>query len=98
MGTAQAASVIDAPIDLVWAVMLDTDRYPEWNPFVVRIDLPHEREMQVGDPVVLHVRWLTGGRTTLVGAGHEDASRPRLTTAGGRSSSTSTTAPSTARA
>ncbi len=64
MGTAQAASVIDAPIDLVWAVMLDTDRYPEWNPFVVRIDLPRGREMQVGDPVVLHVRWLTGGRTT----------------------------------
>ncbi len=64
MGTAQAASVIDAPIDLVWAVMLDTDRYPEWNPFVVRIDLPRRRSVQVGDPIVLHVRWLTGGRTT----------------------------------
>lgn len=64
MGTAQAASVIDAPIDLVWSVMLDTDRYPEWNPFVVRIDLPEQRPARVGDPVVLHVRWLTGGRAT----------------------------------
>jgi hypothetical protein len=64
MGTAQAAAVIEAPIDLVWAVMLDTDRYGEWNPFVERIDLPRRRPVEVGDPIVLHVRWLTGGHTT----------------------------------
>lgn len=64
MGTAQAAAVIDAPIEVVWAVVLDTDRYGDWNPFVVRIDLPRHRPVQVGDPIVLHVQWLTGGRAT----------------------------------
>jgi hypothetical protein len=56
--------VIEAPIGLVWEVMLDTEHYPVWNPFVVRIDQPRGRRMQVGDPVVLHVRWHTGGHTT----------------------------------
>jgi hypothetical protein len=64
MGRAQAAEVIEAPIGLVWEVMLDTEHYPDWNPFVVRIDRPRGRTIEVGDPVVLHVRWLTGGRTT----------------------------------
>lgn len=64
MGTAAAAAVIEAPIDLVWSVMLDTDRYGEWNPFIVRIDRPLGRPLQVGDPLVLHVRWLTGGKVT----------------------------------
>jgi hypothetical protein len=64
MGRAQAAEVIEAPIELVWEVVLDTERYPEWNPFVVRIDRPRHRQIEVGDPVVLHVRWHTGGRTT----------------------------------
>jgi hypothetical protein len=61
---AQAAEVIEAPIGLVWEVMLDTERYPDWNPFVVRIDTPRDRPIEVGDPVVLHVRWHTGGHTT----------------------------------
>lgn len=64
MATAQAGAVIEAPIELVWDVMLDTERYPEWNPFVVRIDRPRARPIQVRDPIVLHVRWLTGGHTT----------------------------------
>lgn len=61
MGTAAAASVIEAPIDLVWSVMLDTDRYPEWNPFIVRIDHPDDRPPEVDDTIVLHVHWHTGG-------------------------------------
>lgn len=52
--------MIEAPIDLVWEVMLDTDRYPEWNPFVVRIDRGAD-PLALGDPLVLHVRWHTGG-------------------------------------
>ena len=57
-----SASVeIDAPIDVVWQVMLDTGRYGEWNPFVVRVETP--RPAAVGNPIVLHVRW-ADGRTT----------------------------------
>lgn len=54
-----AASIeIDAPLDLVWAVMLDTDSYGEWNPFVVRVETP--TPLAVGNPIVLHVTWANG--------------------------------------
>ena len=53
---------IDAPIERVWAVMLDTASYAEWNPFVVRADCPSPPK--VGDPITLHVRWAGGGRAT----------------------------------
>jgi hypothetical protein len=58
---AGAAATIEAPLDLVWAVMLDLDAYPGWNPFVVRVDGPVGRPPAVGDGLVLHVRW-AGGR------------------------------------
>ncbi len=57
----RAAIQIDAPLDDVWAIMLDTERYAEWNPFVVRAELAGPTE--VGTPIVLHVRWAKGGRT-----------------------------------
>lgn len=58
---AAAEVLIAAPIDLVWSVMLDTDAYPDWNPFVVRIS------GVVGAPAVgqvlrLAVRWGDGSR------------------------------------
>jgi hypothetical protein len=57
-----AASVsIDAPIGLVWEVMLDTAAYAEWNPFVERAETASPPA--VGNPIVLHVRW-GNGRTT----------------------------------
>ena len=63
MPTAQpsASITIDAPLQLVWEVMLDTASYAEWNPFVERAEtaLPPA----VGNPIVLHVRW-ANGRTT----------------------------------
>lgn len=61
MTSQPAASVdIDAPLDLVWQVMLDTAAYGDWNPFVHRVDCGR---VAVGEPVVLHVRW-ANGRTT----------------------------------
>jgi uncharacterized protein YndB with AHSA1/START domain len=54
----RAAVDIDAPIEDVWAVMLDTGSYGEWNPFVVRADCA--AHPKVGDPIVLHVRWANG--------------------------------------
>ncbi|QIX28109.1 SRPBCC domain-containing protein [Nocardioides sp. JQ2195] len=56
-----SASVeIDAPLDAVWATMLDTASYAEWNPFVVRAECTEPR---VGEPIVLHVRWADGKGT-----------------------------------
>jgi len=52
---------VDAPLDLVWQVMLDTAAYGEWNAFVYQVECP--APAQVGDPIKLHVRW-ANGRTT----------------------------------
>jgi len=52
---------IDAPLEVVWQVMLDTERYGEWNPFVVRAETA--QPAAVGNPIVLHVRWADGKRT-----------------------------------
>ena len=56
-----ASASIDAPLDLVWMVMLDTAAYGEWNPFVHQVECPSPAA--VGDPITLHVRW-SNGRTT----------------------------------
>lgn len=53
-----AAADIDAPLDLVWTVMLDTERYGEWNPFLHRVECPSPPS--VGDPIRLHVEFVNG--------------------------------------
>ncbi len=55
-----AASLIDAPIERVWSVLVDIDRYPEWSPFVVKIDGP----LSVGTMLTLHVA-MTPSRSVL---------------------------------
>jgi hypothetical protein len=60
--THPSASIsIDAPLAVVWEVMLDTERYGEWNPFVERAEC--RVPPTVGDPIVLHVRWTSGKST-----------------------------------
>src|SRR5947209_7643640 len=61
MAEAAASVVIDAPIDVVWAAMLDTDAYPAWNPFIVRVGRKATGPLAVGDQLVLHVKWASGG-------------------------------------
>lgn len=56
-----AQIAIEAPLELVWQIMLDTERYGEWNPFVERVETP--QPAAVGNPIVLHVRWANGRRT-----------------------------------
>ena len=40
---------IDVPADRVWAVLTDTASYPEWNPFIKRLDgeLRHGAKLDV---------------------------------------------------
>jgi hypothetical protein len=59
----EATVTIEAPIEHVWSVMLDTGAYAEWNPFIVKVDAPPGRAPQPGDHLRLHVRW-AGGRAT----------------------------------
>ncbi|MCW2856034.1 MAG: hypothetical protein JWR52_1649 [Marmoricola sp.] len=49
---------IDAPLATVWAVMMDTGAYGEWNPFLFRADCANPPKP--GDPIMLHVRWPNG--------------------------------------
>lgn len=58
----RAETRIDAPLDVVWAVMLDTDSYGEWNPFVFRAECPNPPNSppDVGDPIRLHVAFGNG--------------------------------------
>jgi hypothetical protein len=78
-----AASVqIEASIEAVWAVMLDTASYDAWNPFVVRVECARP---EVGEPIVLHVRWANGRaarspeRISIVEPPHDDHGLRRAT-------------------
>ena len=42
---------INAPIELVWKILVDLTQYPHWNPFTVKI----EGELKVGNTLDLHV-------------------------------------------
>ena len=53
-----AAVDIDAPLERVWAVMLDVERYAEWNPFILRAEC--RTPPRVGDPITLHVEFRGG--------------------------------------
>lgn len=56
-GCVRAEIEIDAPVERVWQILKDTDRYAAWNPFTPRV----ETTLRVGDPIHLHVR-LVGRR------------------------------------
>lgn len=45
---------IDAPVERVWRILKDFDRYADWNPFSPRV----ETTLRIGDPIHLHVRLL----------------------------------------
>ena len=34
----ETTTAIDAPPDEVWGVLMDNARYPEWNPFITRMN------------------------------------------------------------
>ena len=47
---------IEAPAERVWDILVDFERYGEWNPFTTRVDAT----LEIGAPVMLYVRlgWL----------------------------------------
>jgi hypothetical protein len=52
---------IDAPVAAVWEVLADNARYPEWNPYHVRVS----GEFVVGAPLVVEVHKPNGEEVTL---------------------------------
>lgn len=42
---------IDAPAQLVWDVLVDYARYPEWNPYTVRV----ETSLRIGEVIDLYL-------------------------------------------
>ncbi len=42
---------VEAPAHRVWEILVDVDRYGEWNPFTTRVDT----SLEVGSPVDLYV-------------------------------------------
>lgn len=56
---------IDAPIDRVWAVMTDLERYSEWNPYLVSVtDI--RGALGVGCRFHVETRWHDGGGSSAV--------------------------------
>jgi uncharacterized protein YndB with AHSA1/START domain len=58
MRHAKAETMIDAPIEKVWEVIMDLKNYPDWNPFTVEVENPEGPK--VGAAIRLHVRWNDG--------------------------------------
>jgi hypothetical protein len=43
--------VIEAPAELIWGIIVDVARYPEWNPFNVRAT----STLEIGAPIRMRV-------------------------------------------
>lgn len=61
MNQIEVFTAIDAPPAVVWEVLLEFDRYPEWNPFIRSI----EGEPRVGTELRVRIE-PPGGRPTTV--------------------------------
>jgi hypothetical protein len=60
MSRIYSASIeIEAPAPVVWSVLTDFARYPEWNPFTIEV----RTHLCVGDPVDMRVRMMRLGVT-----------------------------------
>lgn len=44
--------VIDAPAKTVWRILMDFEKYPDWNPFIRRV----EGEASVGSPLKIFIQ------------------------------------------
>lgn len=74
---------ISAPRPAVWDVLVDVARYPEWNPFTVRVDTT----FALGSPVRMRVAllpWLVIPQTEVISSYDEGRSFSWGVTMGGR--------------
>lgn len=56
----EAEIAIDAPLERVWAILVDVAAYPEWNPFVPRVETDGD-PTSIGTRMRFLVRWSNGG-------------------------------------
>lgn len=64
---------ISAPRPVVWDVLVDVARYPEWNPFTIEVDT----SFRIGDPVRMRVAllpWLVIPQTEVISSYDEGRS------------------------
>ncbi len=61
MPYARAEILIQAPITLVWDVMLDVRNYAQWNPFIEKIGCA-DPSPKLGSDLELHVHFANGKR------------------------------------
>ncbi|MEI6310776.1 MAG: SRPBCC domain-containing protein [Bacteroidota bacterium] len=47
----ESTIIINAPVDKVWNILMEKDRYHLWNPFTPKI----ETTFEVGSDIILHV-------------------------------------------
>lgn len=56
MPVVHSEATIAAPRAIVWEILTDLPRYPEWNPFTVKA----RSTLEVGEPIDLRVRMMGG--------------------------------------
>lgn len=61
MRSIAASSIIQAPIERVWSILIDLERYPEWSPFVIKVD----GTLTLGTMLGLHVAMTPGKKPLL---------------------------------
>lgn len=60
---AEASSYIQAPIEQVWQVMIDVEKYTEWNPFVIEVKA-NGAAGSIGTIMHFTVQWSSGDKQT----------------------------------
>jgi hypothetical protein len=61
----QEAEILAAP-ELVWSIMADLERWPQWTPSIVRIDVPAATPIGLGTTVLIQQPKLPPAKWTII--------------------------------